>query len=614
MKLADSHSYFEEAMRSRLLLTGLILIIATGVDAQNTSRSGRTVAEAKVFVDSAEQRLRELWVRSSRASWVQNNFITDDTEALAADAQKDVTAASVAFAKGAARFDGVKLPYEIERKLKLLKLSLTLPAPSNDNDQQEVTQIAVSLESDYGKGKFSTQNGTVYTLNDASRVMATSRNYDTLLLMWKGWHEVARPMRERYTRLAKLTNKGAKELGFADVGSLWRSNYDMPPGEFAKEIDRLWLQVKPLYDALHAYVRTALAKEYGKGKVERGGRIPAHLLGNMWAQSWLNIYPLVAPPSGDPGYDLTKILQERKATEEDLVHIGERFFVSIGFDPLPASFWTRSLFRKPQDREVICHASAWSIDFHDDLRIKMCIEVNDEDFQTIHHELGHNFYQRAYNGQPLLFQGSANDGFHEALGDAVALSLSPEYLQQLGMISTVPDASGDLGLLMKMALDKVAFLPFGLVVDQWRWKVFSGEISPNEYNSSWWSLREKYQGVQAPVERTEKDFDPGAKFHVAGSVPYTRYFISTILQFQFHRALAREMGHTGPIHRASIYNNKRAGEKLKAMMAMGQSRPWQEALEALTGEKQMDASAIVDYFAPLKRWLDEQNKGQKVGY
>lgn len=608
------HSDSQAKIMNRILLVGCVisLLAVPLFSRQIAPASGER--EASVFIDSAEQQLLKLWIKGQRASWVQSNFITDDTELLNADVQQELTSATVELANQAKRFNGLHLPYDLDRKIKLLKLSLSLPAPSSTADQSELTRIAASLEGDYGKGTFTTPGGTTYTLNDASRVMAVSRNADTLLMMWKGWHGIGAPMRKRYERLTELSNLGAKELGFPDLGADWRSNYDMAPAEFAEQVDRLWDQVKPFYDALHAYVRTQLVRQYGEQLVPKAGPIPAHLLGNMWGQEWGNIYPLVAPPASDPGYDLTTILKEKKFDAKDMVHSGEHFFTSLGFDPLPESFWKRSLFTKPADRDVVCHASAWSIDFKDDLRVKMCIEPTQEDFRTIHHELGHNFYQRAYNQLPPLYQGSANDGFHEALGDLIALSITPEYLKELNFISKVPDAKSDLGLLMRMALQKIAFLPFGLVVDQWRWKVFSGEIQPKDYNRTWWELRQKYQGIKPPVERTEEEFDPGAKYHVPASVPYTRYFLATIYQFQFHRALAREIGYKGPLHRASIYNNKRAGEKLRKMMAMGQSRPWPEALQALTGERQIDASAIMDYFAPLKKWLDEQNKGHKIGW
>jgi peptidyl-dipeptidase A len=421
-------------------------------------------------------------------------------------------------------------------------------------------------------------------------------------------------MRPEYQRFVELSNKGARELGFTDTGAMWRSKYDMPPPAFAAEVDRLYEQLRPLYTSLHTYVRSRLREHYGPDVVPADGPIPAHLLGNLWAQDWSHVYPLVAPKDADPGIDLSAILKAKNTDAREMARYGERFFTSLGFAPLPATFWERSLFVKPADREVVCHASAWDIDEVEDLRIKMCIQPTEEDFSTIHHELGHNFYQRAYNKLPFVFRDSANDGFHEAVGDAVALSVTPAYLKTLGLIESEPDASRDVGLLLRRALDKVAFVPFGLLIDQWRWKVFSGEIAPGSYNASWWELKRKYQGVAPPAPRTEAQFDPGAKYHVPANVPYTRYFLADVLQFQFHRALCRAAGQTGPLHRCSIYASKEAGQRLQKMLEMGQSRPWPEALEALTGERQMDATAILDYLAPLKKWLDEQNKGQPAGW
>src|SRR5204863_2134960 len=309
----------------------------------------------------------------------------------------------------------------------------------------------------------------------------------------------------------ELGNKGARELGYKDMGALWRSKYDMPPDDFARELDRLWTQVRPFYQSLHAYVRWKVREKYGADVVPEKGPIPAHLLGNMWAQEWGNVYPLVAPKDADPGYDLTAQLKARGVDAKEMVRYGERFFTSLGFAPLPATFWDRSLFVKPRDREVVCHASAWDVDNVEDLRIKMCIDITAEDFTTIHHEEGHNFYQRAYNKQPLLFRDSANDGFHEAVGDTIALSVTPEYLVKIGLLQKAPDPSKDTGLLLRKALEKVAFLPFGLLIDQWRWKVFSGEIPPEKYNETWWALRLKYQGVAPPVARGGADFDQAAK-------------------------------------------------------------------------------------------------------
>jgi len=557
--------------------------------------------------------MEALAIDAARAAWVQETYITDDTQLIAAAANEKVIAEGVRLAKEAARFDGLPVDPAIRRKLDLLKLGLTSPAPSDPAKTAELTRLAARLESTYGAAKYCRKNNDCLDVQQIGTIMATSRDPKQLLDVWTGWHATARPMRSDYARFAQLMNEGSHELGFKDTGAMWRSNYDMPPEQFAAETDRLWNQVKPLYDALHCHVRAKLLDKYGSQIVPAHGPIPAHLLGNIWAQDWSNIYDLVAPPS-TPTYDLTEILKQKKIGKLDMVRAGERFFKSLGFAPLPETFWTRSMLIQPRDRDVVCHASAEDVDGKDDIRIKMCIEQTAEDLKVIHHELGHNMYQRAYKNQPFLFKNSANDGFHEAIGDTIALSITPPYLKQIGLIQTEPPASADLGLLMRDALDKVAFLPFGIVVDQWRWNVFSGEIAPADYNKAWWQLREKYQGVAAPAARDENDFDPGAKYHIPGNTPYARYFLADILQFQFHRALCNIAGQKGPLNRCTIYGNKEAGARLASMLEMGQSKPWPDAMEALTGTRTMDATALVDYFAPLKQWLDKENAGRACGW
>lgn len=568
---------------------------------------------AEAFVDSAEAVLYDLGVRAGRAAWVQANFITHDTEILAAEGNERYVAAQSAIAKEAARFRDVPTSPAVRRKLDILAQGLTMPAPADPERTAELARLASRMESRYGSGEYCA-DGECRDLGELSRVLAESRDPAELEEAWAGWRTIATPMRDEYRRFVELTNRGARELGHPDVGAMWRTGYDMPADAFARELERLWEQVLPLYESLHCYVRGRLIDHYGADLVPPDGPIPAHLLGNMWGQAWGNIYPLVAPPDADPGYDLTSRLEATGTDALEMVRTGERFFTSLGLAPLPETFWERSLFTQPQDRDVVCHASAWNIDEVDDLRIKMCIEPRAEDFQTIHHELGHNFYQRAYRDLPYLFRTGANDGFHEALGDAVALSITPEYLERIGLIDDVPPPARDLGLLMRDALEKVAFLPFGLLVDQWRWQVFSGQVPPAEYNRAWWELRERYQGVTPPVDRTESHFDPGAKYHVPANVPYTRYFLAGILQFQFHRALCDAAGFEGPLHRCSIYGSEEAGRRLQAMMELGASRPWPDALGALTGQRDMDATAILDYFAPLTAWLEEQNRGRRCGW
>ncbi|MBE0363330.1 peptidyl-dipeptidase A [Pseudoalteromonas ulvae UL12] len=607
---------FKLSLTALMVSTSLTLV---GCNNEQTTQTAPVVAaataeDAKQFLVASEKELKALYLESSRAEWVYANFITHDTSELSAAVNEKMTAAVVRLANEAAKFNDLKLDTDTRRKLDKLKQALTLAAPQDEAKNAELSKLMAELGGLYGKGKYCKTEDECLSLGDMTAKMASSRDYDELLDLWQGWRQVSKPMRPLYEQQVILANEGAKELGYADTGAMWRSKYDMPADDFAKELDRIWGQVKPLYNSLHCHVRAKLGEKYGTDKVPQDQPIPAHLLGNMWAQTWGNVYDLVAPENADPGYDVTELLAKHNYDELTMVKGAEKFFTSMGFDPLPDTFYERSLFTKPQDRDVQCHASAWNLDSKDDLRIKMCIQRTGEEFSVIHHELGHNFYQRAYNKLPLYYQESANDGFHEAIGDTIALSVTPGYLKEIGLLDQVPDESKDIGLLMKMAMDKVAFIPFGLLVDQWRWQVFSGQVTPENYNQAWWDLREKYQGVKAPIARSEADFDPGAKYHVPGNTPYTRYFLAHILQFEFHRSLCEIAGNKEAIHRCSVYNSKEAGERLNAMLEMGSSRPWQEALASVTGKPEMDATAILDYFAPLQTYLDEQNKDRQCGW
>ena len=574
---------------------------------------------AASWVAMVEKDLFDYSVHASQIYWVNVTYITHDTDALAAKVGAEGTEKSVNYALEAAKYAEIDgLDPEVARKLDILRNGIVLPAPTADGAATELNEIATSLNSQYGKGK-GTLNGEEISGSDIEAEMGNlERTPAELAEMWASWHtNVGAPMKEDYARMVEIANQGAVELGFDNVGTMWRSGYDMPPEEFSGELERMWQEVAPLYQALHTYVRTKLNEKYGDDIQPASGPIRADLLGNMWAQEWGNIYPLVAPEgAGDLGYDIGELLEEQGKGPLDMVKIGEGFYSSLGFEPLPETFWERSMFTKPADREVVCHASAWDVDNKDDIRIKMCIKVNADDFVTIHHELGHNYYQRAYNDQPYLYLNGANDGFHEAIGDFIALSITPEYLVQIGLLdrNDVPSADKDIGLLLRQAMDKVAFLPFGLLVDKWRWGVFDGSITPATYNTAWHDLKREYQGITPPVERPDDAFDPGAKYHIPGNTPYTRYFLARILQFQFYKAACDQAGWEGPLHRCSFYGNKEVGEKLNAMLEMGASKPWPDALEAFTGSREMSGKAMMEYFAPLKEWLDKQNAGKPSGW
>jgi peptidyl-dipeptidase A len=576
------------------------------------------VADAKKFVADADPVLRKLNVEASLAQWANATDLTPEHEAAAAKAGEVLSVESTKLVKTARKFEPVmaKLDPDTRRQLTLLKFQAQ-PSPDDPAQAKELAELGAKMESEYGKGVCKTAGGkeSCEDIEHWSKLLQKERNPAKLLATWKTWHdEVGHKERDLFAKYVVLANAGARGIGFKDVASIWKSGYDMPEVEFAASVDKLWGQVKPLYDQLHCYTRRKLNQMYGDKVVSKTGLIPSHLLGNMWAQSWEYLYPELEPYKGVAPIDVTPVLAKNYDAKK-MVQMGEAFYTSLGMDPLPATFWERSQLTKPNNKNVVCHASAWDPEFNNDLRIKMCINLNQEDLWTIHHELGHDYYFHAYYKLPVLYQGGANDGFHEAIGDAIQLSMTPGYLKEKGLLDkVVKNDKATINQQMQTALGKISFLPFGLMVDKWRWDVFSGEVKPEQYNQHWWDLKKQYQGVAPPVERAATDFDPGAKYHVAANVPYMRYFLAAVLQFQFHKALCAKAGYQGPLYDCSIYANKDAGVAYQKMLSLGASKPWQDALFELTGTREMDGSAILEYFAPLQGWLAEQNKGQQCGW
>ncbi|NLG76244.1 MAG: M2 family metallopeptidase [Xanthomonadaceae bacterium] len=600
------------AIRCALLLSAAACVGC----AERADTRGEPHETADAFVERVNREMAEQARELAAAAFTYATYINPDTEFLNAKANDRYLEYFTRAVEQAKAYEGEQLDPTAARALHLLKLGVAAPAPKDPQKRAQLSALSSKMEGMYGAAKYCPEGPeSCKGQTELTQIMAESRNFEELLEAWTGWHSTARPMREDYAQFVALANEGARELGFADLGAMWRSNYDMPPDDFTKEAARLWDQVQPLYGALHCYVRDKLQDTYGENRVPNGKPIPAHLLGNMWAQQWAEIYPLVEPYKGVLDLDVTSALKRQKYDAVRITQSAESFYVSLGFPKLPQTFWERSLLTEPKDRDVQCHASAWHMDANEDVRIKQCIEPTQDELMTVYHELGHVYYYLMYKDQPYLFQGGAHDGFHEAIGDTVNLSMTPSYLHQIGLIGPVKQSyEATINQQMKIALDKIAFLPFGKLIDEWRWKVFSGEVTPESYNTAWWQLREQYQGVSAPVARSEEDFDPGAKYHIPANTPYTRYFLSYILQFQFHRALCEAAGHQGPLHECSVYGNEAAGQRFREMLAAGQSEPWQDTLEKLTGTRTMDASAITDYFAPLMTWLEEQNQGRQCGW
>lgn len=605
---------------------------------------------ADQFIARVNDEFKKMYPELTAAQWLSSTYINDDSQLLSAKANERYLGQLNAWIEQARKFEGQPMSPQTARAIRLLKLSTAMPAPKDPAKLTELTQIATRMEGLYGSGQYCTGEGETKScrqLGDLEDVLRASRDYDAQLDAWQGWHTISQPMRKDYTRFVELVNEGAREMGYADTGEIWRSGYDMSPAQLTAETDRLWTQVKPLYEQLHCYARTRLEAKYGQDKGQvAGGMLPAHLMGNMWQQDWSNLWDLVAPysqaragslditgalarqyqqnldtqtakhPEDNSPEDVAQIeIDAQLANAKQMTERAQGFYTSLGMPKLPDSYWNRTQFIKPRDRDVVCHASAWDMNMSGDVRTKMCIKPNEEDFTTIYHELGHVYYYLAYNKQPPLFQNGAHDGFHEAIGDTIVLSMTPKYLQSIGLVGDQQQSQEALiNAQMRMALAKVAFLPFGLMIDRWRWGVFDGSIKPGDYNKAWWELKAKYQGVAPVVARGEDYFDAGAKYHVPGNTPYTRYFLSHVLQFQFYKALCDASGYKGPLYECSFYGNKEAGKRFEAMLSKGASQPWQQTLKELTGGETMDASAVLEYFAPLQTWLKQQNEGRTCGW
>ena len=603
-------------MKKFISILSIVVIVTSCVPSgEQTSK----LEELDIFLNEVEKQNLELGPVISSASWISSNFITYDSQKVIADYGTRYTLDALEKARRASSFDELEVSDEKRRMLNILKTSFVMPPPLDDELAAELSKITTSLEAMYGGGEHCFEDGNCYDLEAFEAIIDNSRNPKELLRAWSGWHEISKPMKPMYMRMVEIGNQGANDLGYQNLSDLWFSKYDMPSDEFLMETDRVWEEVKPLYEALHCHVRAKLNEHYGDEIVSNSNPLPVHMLGNMWGQSWSNIYDLVYPKQDEIStVNLTKIIEERNLSEIDMVEYAEDFFISIGFEALPETFWERSLFVKPVDRSVVCHASAWNLDpANNDLRIKMCIERNEEDFITIHHELGHIFYYQAYNHLPTLFQGGANDGFHEAFGDLLTLSITPEYLKKIDFINQEEADLAEedfIGLLMKQALEGVVIIPWALMLDKWRAGIFKGDITEDNLNESWWEMRKNYQGIVPPSERSEAYFDAGAKYHIPGNTPYTRYYLARIMQYQFHEALCKESGFEGYLHECSVYGNKDAGEKIISTMAIGQSLPWQDAFEKITGSRELSGESILSYYAPLKTWLDEQNQNRTCGW
>jgi len=583
-------------------------------------------AKATAFVEDAEKQLEADAIEATFASWNYESNITDHNQQISLAAAKKSGLLVKKLGKEAQAFDLTQVKNEdVKRKLKLMRNLGTSALP--EAKLGRFNQLVSDMGSTYSKAKVTKRGGSdLWSLEpELTEIMASSRDPDELQYYWEQWREKSGKMiKGNYHEYIDLYNEAAKLNGFSDASMMKVDPYESKT--FIQEMEDTWQGLKPLYEKLHAYVRNKLAAQY-PGKVQPGGALPAHLLGNMWAQQWNNIGDILKPYPSKPNLNVTGAMISQGWNQKKMFEKAEEFFTSMGLKPMPQEFWEGSILQKPEDgRDLTCHASAWDFYNGKDYRIKQCTRVNQEDFITVNHEMGHIQYYLQYSGQSYFYRTGANPGFHEGVADILSLAVgTAEYFQRLGLVGEevdVADEETNINILFDMALERIAFLPFGYLVDKFRWDVYSGVTSKEEMNCHWWKLRNQIQGLEPPSKRSKDHFDPGAKYHVAGDVGYVRYFTAFIYEFQFYRAMCLQSGRyvpgdpKKPLHRCNFYGSVEAGDKLKEMLVLGASRPWKEAMMKMTGQPEMSTKAIREYFEPLEKWLDEQNSaaGVSVGW
>ncbi|NWW89629.1 ACE2 enzyme, partial [Rhynochetos jubatus] len=584
--------------------------------------------EAQMFLNEFNRRVENISYETSLASWNYNTNITEET----ANKMNEADAKWSAFYSEAS-MNASSFPLtSIQDALTRLQIQTLQDRGSSALSPEKYSRLSTVLNT------MSTiySTGTVCKITEPSEclvlepgldiIMANSTDYDERLWAWEGWRaEVGRMMRPLYEEYVELKNEVAKLNNYSDYGDYWRANYEADyPEEYKysrdqliEDVEKTFEQIKPLYQQLHAYVRHRLEQVYGPELISSTGCLPAHLLGDMWGRFWTNLYGLAVPYPAKPNIDVTSAMVQKKWDAMRIFKAAEAFFTSIGLSEMTKGFWENSMLTEPTDnRKVVCHPTAWDLG-NNDYRIKMCTKVTMDDFLTAHHEMGHIEYDMAYSEKPYLLRGGANEGFHEAVGEIMSLSAAtPQHLKSLDLLEPTfqEDEETEINFLLKQALTIVGTMPFTYMLEKWRWMVFRGEITKQEWTKRWWEMKREIVGVVEPVPHDETYCDPAVLFHVANDYSFIRYYTRTIFQFQFQEALCKAANHTGPLHTCDITNSTAAGQNLRQLLELGRSKPWTQALEGVTGEKYMNAAPLLHYFEPLYKWLQKNNSGRYIGW
>jgi len=591
-------------MIRRLFLAGALLVSPAATGAEGAA--GRV----QEFLDLYDSLLTGLGAVANQAAWQAVTDVTPEHDAERTGANKVLSKFTgdpgiIERARAFLRDRQALSPLQARQLQKLLLAAAESPGTIPDIVAARVE--AESRQSSIQDGYQYRLDGKAVTANDIDNLLERSRDLDERRRAWEASKEIGKELRGGLAELQKLRNAVAREMGYSSFHALQVADYDLTVAEMDALLQGFLRDTRPLYAQLHTWVKHELAKRYGVPPPP--GAIPAHWINNRWAQNWTGIVEAANLDRYFEGREPSWILKQAEA-----------FYVSLGFGPLPDSFWKKSdLYPVPvgEKRKKNSHGSAWHIDLGSDVRSLMSVEPNTRWFKTTHHELGHIYYYLSYTRPevPPLLRAGANRAFHEGIGELIAIaSLQTPYLKAAGILPPEKEIETIPFLLNEALAETVPFIAWSVgVMSRWEEDLYEKDLSAGEYNARWWRYKKENQGIEPPSPRGEEYCDPASKTHINDDpAQYYDYAIATVLKYQLHDHIARKILKQDP-RSANYYGSKEVGDFLKSILKQGATRPWREVLREATGED-LSTKALLEYFRPLQEWLEKENAGRKIGW
>ncbi len=567
--------------------------------------------EAQKFIDTYTDQYVKLYTASSEAQWKSNTEIVEGDSTNTVNAQK-ADEAMAAFTGSKENIDNARKYLEQKAKLteiqvKQLELMLYMAA-NNPQTIADVVKQRIKAENEQTRQLYGYQYmvaGKKVSTNDIDDMLKKETDINKRLVAWESSKEIGKSLKPGLVNLRDLRNKTVQALGYHDYFTYQVSDYGMKSDEMMQTMDRLMEELRPLYRELHTWMRYEMAKKYGVSTVP--DYLPAHWLPNRWGQDWSSAVNV-------EGINLDSILKTK--SPEWIVKEGEKLYTSLGFPALPQTFWQKSSlypYRADSSVKKNNHASAWHMDLNNDVRSLMSVEANSEWFETANHELGHIYYYLTYTNKevPPLLRGGANRAYHEAIGTMMGLAaMQKPYLAGRGLIDANVKTDS-IQALLKEALNSVVFIFFSSgTMSNFEKELYVDNLAPDKFNTRWWELAKKYQGIEPPSARNEEYCDAATKTHINDDpAQYYDYALSYVILYQLHNHIAKNILYQDP-RATNYYDQKGIGEFMQKIMQPGASKDWRKVLKESTGDE-LNGKAMLEYFQPLVNWLKEQNKGRK---